>query len=78
MKTLITTRDYTLAQVEGQIYRLIKLGTLSIVPARQEVVRVAPDGKITKPDHPYDRHYLLGVAVMDERLSARRGGMYQK
>lgn len=74
---LTTTRDYTLAHVEGQLYRLAKLGTLSIIPERQEVVRVAGDGTITTPDHPYDRRWLLGVAVLDERLGSRRGGMFQ-
>ncbi|MGL5589060.1 MAG: hypothetical protein ACRDDI_13485 [Aeromonas veronii] len=73
---LITTRDYTLAHLEGQLCRLTKLGNLNIIPERQEVVRVEAGGKITALDHPYDRRYLLEVAIMDARLSGRRGGMF--
>lgn len=77
MQTLITTRDYTLAHLEGQLYRMVKLGNLDIIPERQEVVRVGADGKITEAQYPHDRRYLLGVAIMDARLSGRRGGVFQ-
>ncbi|QIZ02648.1 hypothetical protein AhyVDH1_043 [Aeromonas phage AhyVDH1] len=58
---LITTRDYTLAHVEGQLYQMTRLGTLPLLPERQDVVRVDEDGKVYRPESG-DRLYLLGRA----------------
>lgn len=59
---LITTRDYTLAHVEGRLYRMAKLGTLPLLPERQDVVMVDDSGKVFRPEPPHSRLYLLGRA----------------
>lgn len=76
-ETLITTRDYTLAHLEGRLYRMVKLGNLGLIPSRQDVVMVQAGGEVTDPVAPFDRRYLMGMAIMDSRLSSRRGGMLQ-